>query len=309
MSFLTTKEWEEPVLQKILVPLQGFPAEVHAINVAFSLAEPNKTNLLFLHCRERGTRSKKRIIDQLLKHVKSLSKKLGVPHTYHSEARIRASDSILKAEREEAVDVIILGAARNPKHKHLLGSTARRVTRKSSAPNLVVSSWLDDLKTIPKPSWKKLLLPLRKVKRDIAALNLAAAIKKSSFAKDAELIALNLTAFQLVTDEQAAETPEAKLAEELFIDDLTIFTGDTGLQVTPKYMATRNVGEGALEIAEQEKVDLIILGATRKPGRFGDILGRVSYQIALEAKASVILPFVRKGQKVDENNAVENTPK
>ncbi|MDO8056613.1 MAG: universal stress protein, partial [Candidatus Hermodarchaeota archaeon] len=297
------------VLKKILIPLQGFPAEVHAVNLAFSLAEPNKTNLLFLHCRERGTRSKIRIIDQLLKHIESLSKKLGVPHTYHSEARIRASDSILNAEREEDVDLIILGAARNPKHKHLLGSTARRVTRKSNAPNLVMSSWLDDLKAIPKPSWKKLLLPLRKVKKDIAALNLAAALKRSSAAKAAELIALNLTPFQLVTEEKAAETPEAKLAKELFMDDLAIFTEDTGLQVTPKHMATRNVGEGALEIAEQEKVDLIILGATRKPGRFGDILGRVSYQIALEAKASVVIPFISTGSKVDENNMSENKHK
>ena len=309
MSFLTAKDLEEPVLRKILVPLQGFPAEVHAINVAFSLAEPNKTKLLFLHCRERGTRPKKQVIGQLLKHVKSLSKELGVPHAYHSEARIRASDSILNAEREGDVDIIILGAARNPKHKHLLGSTARRVTRKSTAPNLVVSSWLDDLTMIPKPSWKKFLLPLRKVKRDIAALNLAAAFKKSSFAKGAELIALNLTAFQLITDEQAAETPEAKLAEELFTDDLVIFTKDTGLQVTPKYMATRNVGEGALEIAEKEKVDLIILGATRKPGRFGDILGRVSIQIALEAKSSVVIPFVQKAPQVDENSTTENTSK
>ena len=122
------------------------------------------------------------------------------------------------------------------------------------------------------------------------------------------MIALNLTAFQLVTDQQAAETPEAKLAKELFMDDLAIFTEDTGLEVTPKHMATRKVGEGALEVAEQEKVDLIILGATRKPGRFGEILGRVSFQIALDAKASVVIPFVSKGPKVDENNMTENTP-
>ena len=308
MSFLTATEWEEPVLKRILVPLQGFPAEVHAVNLAFSLAEPAKTNLLFLHCRERGTRSRKRIIDQLLGHAESLSTKLKVPHTYHSEARIRASDAILSAERKENVDLIILGAARNPKHKHLLGSTARRVTRKSTAPNLVVSSWLDDLKTIPKPSWKKLLLPLRKVKKDLAALHLAAALKKSSAAKDAELIALSLTAFQLVTDQRAAETPEVKLEKELFMDDLAIFTEDTGLQVTPKHMAMRKVGEGALEVAEQEKVDLIILGATRKPSRFGDILGRVSYQIALEAKASVVIPFVSKGPKIDENNMADKAP-
>lgn len=308
MSFLTAKEWEDPVLEKILVPLQGFPAEVHAINLAFSLAEPAKTNLMFLHCRERGTRSKKGIIDQLLAHAESLSKKLKVPHTFYSEARIRASDAILNAERKEHVNLIILGAARNPKHKHLLGSTARRVTRKSSTPNLVVSSWLHDLSEIPKPLWKKLLLPLRKVKKDLAALRLAAALKRSSAAKDAELIALNLTPFQLVTDQQAAETPEAKLAKELFMDDLAIFTEDTGLQVTPKHMATRKVTEGALEVAEQEKVDLIILGATRKPGRFGDILGRVSHQIALEAKASVVIPFIGKEPIVDENNIDEKAP-
>jgi nucleotide-binding universal stress UspA family protein len=162
------------------------------------------------------------------------------------------------------------------------------------------------MKAIPQPSYKKLLLPLRKVKKDIAALRLAAVLLKSSSAKNAEIIALNLTPFQLVTDQQAAETPEAKLAKELFLDDLAIFTEDTGLQVTPKHMATRKVGDGALEVAEQEKVDLIILGVTKKPGRFGDILGRVSFQIALEAKASVIIPFVRKVSKANENSMGED---
>jgi nucleotide-binding universal stress UspA family protein len=308
MSFLTATEWEEPVLERILVPLQGFPAEVHTINLAFSLAEPAKTNLVFLHCRERGTRSRKRIIDQLLAHAESLSKELSVPHTFYSEARIRASDAILKAERKEDVNLIILGAARNPKHKHLLGSTARRVTRKSKTPNLVVSSWLEDLKSIPETTLRKILLPIRKIKKDLAALHLAAALKKSSAAKDAELIALNLTAYQLVTDQKAAETPEVKLAKELFMDDLTIFTEETGLSITPKHMAARKVGEGALAVAEEENVDLIILGATRKPGRFGDIMGRVSFKIALEANACVVIPFISKGPIADENNMVETAP-
>jgi hypothetical protein len=72
-------------------------------------------------------------------------------------------------------------------------------------------------------------------------------------------------------------------------------------------MATRKVGEGALEVAEKEKVDLIILGATQKPSRFGAILGRVSHQIALEAKASVVIPFVSKGMKINENNMDDTT--
>ncbi|MFX0168477.1 MAG: universal stress protein [Candidatus Hodarchaeota archaeon] len=305
MSFLREKNWEDPALQRILLPLQGFPAEVHAMNLAFSLAEPSKANIILLHCRERGTRSKKVMIDRLTTHAKSLSKKLSIPFSFTSVARIRASDAILKAEQDEAVDLIILGAARNPKHKHLLGSTARRVTRKSKSPNLVVSSWLDDLKKPSKPLVQKILLPIRKVSKDIAALNLATALKKSSAAKDAEIIALNLTPFLLVTKETASETPEAELARELFMDDLAIFTEETGLQITPKHVATRNVGEGALEVAEQEKVDLIILGSTRKPGRFGAILGRISFQIALNASASVVIPFTRTGPEKNEHNVVD----
>jgi len=152
------------------------------------------------------------------------------------------------------------------------------------------------MEKLSKPVLRKILLPIRDTKKDIAALRVAAALKKSSVAKDAELIALNLTRLPFVTSQKAIDTPEVKLGKELFMDDLSIFTEQTGLEVIPKHVAVPKVGDAALDIAEKENVDLIILGSHRKPGRLRDgrfrgILGSVSHQIAMESQTAVVITF------------------
>lgn len=296
MTFLITEDWEEPQMKQILTPLQGYPGEVNVVNLAFCLAEYSKANVALFHCEEKASKVQDEWLDRLQKHAKSLSKQLGIPFTYKRVKRRRASVAILKNENEEGCDLIIMGVAQRPKHRHLLGATTRRVARKSKAPVLVVASWVEDLEKLSKPVLRKILLPIRDTKKDIAALRVAAALKKSSAAKDAELIALNLTRLPLVMSKTAIDTPEVKLGKELFMDDLNIFTEQTGLEVIPKHVAVPKVGDAALDIAANENVDLIILGSHRKPGRLRDgrfrgILGSVSHQIAMESPTAVVITF------------------
>ncbi len=80
------------------------------------------------------------------------------------------------------------------------------------------------------------------------------------------------------------------------MDDLNIFTEQTGLEVIPKHVAAPKIGDAALEISEKENVDLIILGGHPKPGRLRDgrfrgILGSVSHQIASESQVAVVITF------------------
>ena len=296
MSFLISEDWEEPQMKRILTPLQGFPGEISVVNLAFCLAEYSKANVSLFYCEEKASEEQDVWLDRFQKHAKSLSKELGVPFSYERVKRRRASVAILKNEKENECDLIIMGIAQRPKLRHLLGTTTRRVARKSKAPVLVVASWNEDFEKIPKPILRKILLPIRDTKKDAAALRVAAALKKSSAAKDAELIALNLTTLPLVTSKGAIDTPEVKLGKELFMDDLNIFTEQTGLEVIPKHVAAPKVADAALEIAEKENVDLIILGSQRKPGRLRDgrfrgILGSVSHQIASESQVAVVITF------------------
>ncbi len=184
-----------------------------------------------------------------------------------------------------------MGAAQTRTHKRLLGSTTRRVARKSEIPVLVVASWLKKFEEAPNFELQKILLPIRSTSKDIAALRLAAALKTSSAAKDAELVALNLTSFPEVKTSTPLGAPEIKLQRELFMDDVSIFSKQSGLEITPKHLAAQKIGEAAIEFAEKEKVDLILLGAHRKPRRFGGFLGSVSYEIALKTHAAVVVAF------------------
>jgi nucleotide-binding universal stress UspA family protein len=291
MSFLTAKDWEEPVMTQILIPLQGIPAEANIISLGFYLAESSKAQIMILHCKERFGKTDETILNSLLEHSQSLSKRLKVPFDFKRVKRVRASDAILKSSNDLGCDLVIMGIAEIPTHKHLLGSTVRRVARKSKVPVLAVVSWLNEFKDRQKFKIQKILLPIRKTSKDITALRLAAALKNSSAAQEAELIALNLTHFPDVINNKSLDTPEIKVARELFVDDITIFSEQTGLNITPKHVAAQKIGESALEIAAEEKSDLIILGAHRKPGRFGSALGSVSQEIASQAPTTVVITF------------------
>ncbi|MFW9831498.1 MAG: universal stress protein [Candidatus Thorarchaeota archaeon] len=291
MSFLSSNEWAMPTLKRILIPLQGFPAEKTSLDLGFSLAENSKAMVSLLHCKERIRRSKKSLLTQLEKQANSLSKHLDVSYDIEFVKRVRASDAILKSSNDNC-DLVVLSAAHSSDHKQLLGSTARRVARKSEIPVLIIASWQDELKEYKEPLLRKILLPIRHTKKDLAALRLAAVLKQSSAGKDAELIALNLTHFSQVEMKSGMDAPEIKLQRELFMDDISIFSEQSGLKVTPKHVAAKDICEAAVEIAAEEDVDLIILGAQKKPGRFRNTLGQVSYKIAKESKSPVVITFI-----------------
>lgn len=291
MSFLLAPDWEEPVMKRILLPLQGFPAEINAINLAFYLAEYSQATVSILHCKETWIKSQEFWLDRLTGHIKSLSMLLDVPYETTRVKRYRASDAILNAANKNHSALIIMSAARKPIYKQLLGSTARRVTSKSKIPTIVVASWLEDFEEHQEPVINKILLPIHDTAKDIAALRLAAALKKSSSAKNAEMIALHVTLLPMVVSLTATDSEEFRQDREAFLKDISTFSSQTGLKMTPKHVAARKIGDATIEIAAKEDVDLIILGARRRPRRFQKVLGRVSFKIASHSKAAVVLTF------------------
>ena len=278
-------------MSRVLLPLQGFPAEFNAINLAFYLAEHSKATVSILHCKEGAESQELFWLDRLMGHVRSLSILLDVPYKESRVERKRASDAILAASREEACDLIIMTAAHRPIYKELLGSTSRRVVRKSRQPVIVVASWLEDFQEHYEPVIRKILLPIRNTIEDIAALRLAAALRKSSAAQNAELIALHVTLLPMVVSLTATDSEEVRRERQQFLEDCRRFTEKTGLLLVPKHVAARKIGQATIEMAARENVDLIILGARKKPRLFGGFLGRVSFKIASRAQAAVVLIF------------------
>jgi nucleotide-binding universal stress UspA family protein len=293
MSFLLSPGWAKPSMERILLPLQGFPAEINATNLAFYIAESSGASITILHCKEEEEDSHAFWLDRLIGHARSLSMLLGVRFTFTEVEHVHAPDAILRVSRKEPVNLIVMTAARSPAYKQLLGSTSRRVARKSKVPTVVVASWLEDFEPHQEPVIRKILLPIGDVKEDMAALLLAAVLKRSSAAQAAELIALHVTLLPAVVPITATDLPEIQEEHAAFHKDLERFMQETGLKMTPKHVAARKIGQATIELAAQEDVDLIILGARRKPRRFRRIFGRVSFKIASRAKAAVVLIFGR----------------
>lgn len=293
MSFLFAPGWAKPSMNRILLPLQGFPAEVNATDLAFYLAESSQASVTILHCKEDEDDSHTFWLNRLLGHAKSLSLLLGVPFVFTQVEQKKASNAILRTSQKEQADLIIMTAARTPVYKQLLGSTSLRVARKSKVPTLVVASWLEDFEPHQEPVLRRILLPIGDVNDDIAALRLAAVLKGSSAAQEAELIALHVTLLPAVVPITATDLPEIQDEHAAFHQDIERFMQETGLTLTPKHIAARKIGQATIELAAQEDIELIILGGRRKPRRFRSVLGRVSFKIASRAKAAVVLIFGR----------------
>lgn len=279
-------------MKSILLPLRGFAAEVNAINLAFRLAEPGKTPVLILHChQEEEDEAQKGWLGRVTAYAKSLSTALSVPSQIMEAKERKPADAILEAAAREHVDLIVMTAMRGSPNKHILGAVSREVVRRGKAPTLVVVSWLEDFKDQPEPVLGKILLPLHDLSEDAAALRLAAALKKSSAGRDTELIALNVTVLPAIVPMTATDLPEFRRQKEKFLSAVKQFMDKTGTKLTVKQVHARTAEQATVEVANQEGVDLIILGARRRPGPLGTFLGATSFKIATEAKAAVVLTY------------------
>jgi len=291
VSFLVSREWTEPSMKRILLPLQGFAAEINAVNLAFSLAELSKAAVLAMHSKEAEDKDRKSSLDRLMDHAKALSTAMNVALDIREVDARHPADAILEVARKESIDLIVMTAARSRLHKQLLGSASRDVVRKGKTPTLLVVSWQEEFKERHEPVLRKILVPLGELSEDIAALRLAAALKKGSAARDAELIAFNATILPAIVPMTATDLPEIRRGKERFRQAIDKFMHETGTQLTVKQTPARTPEEATIEFANQENVDLIILGGRRRPGPLGMFLGATCFKIATKALAAVVLIY------------------
>jgi nucleotide-binding universal stress UspA family protein len=278
-------------MKRILLPLQGFAAEISAVNLAFWLAEVSKAAILVMHCKEAEDEAQKSSLEQLLSHAKSLSTAMSISFDVKEVDEARAADGILDVAEKEKVDLIVMTASRERHHRQLLGSASRDVVRKGKIPTILVASWLEAFKEASESLVHKVLIPVADVAEDIAALRLAAALKKGSAARDAELIAFNATILPAIMPLTATDLPEFRRAKEKFQQSIEKFMRETGIKLTVKQTPARTAEQAIIEFANKEDVDFIILGGRRRPGTLGVFLGATTYKIATEAQAAVVLIY------------------
>ena len=146
----------EPIFKKIVVPIDGSDASIHAAKKAIHLAQNLKAQLIVIHVINRFEIKKfveishddeeavKKDLQEYgfkyLGHVKDLATRSEVPVKLVLSEGIPAEE-IINTTKKEHADLIIIGSSGGTGfRKRLLGSTTDRVIRWStSAPVLVIT--------------------------------------------------------------------------------------------------------------------------------------------------------------------------
>jgi len=276
-------------MKRILLLLEGFAAEISAINLAFSLAEPSRAGVVVMCCKEDVDAVRKSSLDRLVAHAKSLSTTMNTPLDVREVAERHPADAVREVARKEDINLIVLGVAKSQLPKQLLGPINRDVVRKGKTPTLLVVSPLEEFGDRYERALRKILVPVEHMSEDIAALRLAAALTAVSAARDTELIAFNTIILPALVPMTATDLPEIRRGREKFQQSIDKFMHETGTRLTVRQVPARTPDEAIIEVANEEEVDLIILSGRRRPGTLATLVS--SFRIATEARAAVVFVY------------------
>jgi len=286
MSYLFSDEWGTYLgLDRILVPLEGFPAELEPLHIALYIAECSKSVVSLLHIREDYRRDE--VFDRLSKMAEEKAGEMGVELRVDIFEGGDPADIIV--ERAEEVDLMVMGGKRRVREE-LFGSVSSRVIRRAKIPILVATSPIESLREEVKPI-KRILTPLRSIEEDVAAVKLAANLTSSASVKDFELLALHVFTLPSTAPISAWDDESMRDEERRFLRDVGELTKKIARPIIPYVIVGRDVGRSIVDFAEKHRVDLIILGEREKPGPFTRLLGTHSLYISRNAPCGVVLIY------------------
>lgn len=284
LSYLFSDEWGTFYdLDRILLPLEGFPSEIGALNVALYLAECSGALLELFHIVEQPSEKERnfdRLKEMAIEKAKSMKTKLEV-EIGHGDA---VEGILAKAEDH---DLIVVGGRRRLR-ENIFGSVSSGVIRRTPKPVVVVTSpiagWEDEEKPI-----RKLLVPLGDIEEDLAAVKLAAVLTSSAARKDFQLLALHVVTLPITTPISAyGEDAEE---ERRFLREVGELTKRISRPITPRVVVGRSVGRSVVSFAEEHDSDIILLGERKKPGPFTRLLGTEALYISRNAPCPVVLIY------------------
>ncbi|MFQ5951572.1 MAG: universal stress protein [Candidatus Geothermarchaeales archaeon] len=284
LSYLFSDEWGTFYdLDRILLPLEGFPGEIEALNVALYLAECSGALLKLFHILKQPAekeRSFDRLREMAIGKARSMETKL--------EVEIGQGDAVEGIlTRAQDHDLIVVGGRRKLR-ENIFGSVSSGVIRHTPKPVVVVTSpiagWEDEEKPI-----RKLLIPLGDMEEDVAAVKLAAALTSSATMKDFQLLALHVVTLPITTPISAYS--EDVEEERRFLKEVGELTKQIARPITPRVVVGRSVGRSVVGFAEEHGSDIILLGERKKPGPFTRLLGTEALYISRNAPCPVVLVY------------------
>ncbi|MCM1985294.1 chloride channel protein [Lyngbya confervoides] len=268
---------------RILLPLSNPKTADFLIQLAITLARDRNYELECLQVivvsgetplteAAVDVRAAKRLLERSVRRAEQA----GVPvHTQIKVAR-EVAQAILETEKERLIDLILMGWERRPApQERIFGNVVDTIIRQASGQVLLVcNSHRPDLSRIH--HW---LVPIAGGPNGKLALKLMPSLCRIDSSPVVDLC-------QVVA---RSSSPVIELSDMALQTEAQALQMQVQGQVRSRSLCATNVADAILELARQEKVDVIILGATREHLLQQVFKGNIPERIARESPSIVIV--------------------
>ncbi len=289
MSFLFSDEWGTYIgLDRILLPLEGFPAEIEALMTALYMAECSDAIVRILHVAEEKD-GREFTFNRLKLVASEKASSMNVKLEIEEFPGDAAAKIILT--KEEPCDLIVIGGKRRLREQ-LFGSISSTVIRKSKKTVVAVTSPIADWEGIEVAhTLQKILVPIRNLEENMAAMKLAAILTSSATTRDFMITALHVVTLPTSTPISALDDEAIKGEERSFLREVGLLSRHIARPITPHALVGRHAERSIIKFGEKYRFDLIILGERSKPGPFTRLLGAKALHVARKAPCAVAIIY------------------
>lgn len=287
MSYLFSDEWGTYIgLDRILLPLEGFPGELEALRLALYIAECSNAVVHVLHVAEDAG-GKEVIFRRLVERASAKASAMNVK--FEVEALCGGDAAKLILDREEPYDLVVIGGKRRLREE-LFGSVSSSIIRRSRKPVIAVTSHSTRLEEFDRPL-RKILVSIRNVEEDRAAMKLAAMLTSSATPKDFIVTALHVITLHPSAPISATDDEAVREEEKRFLGEVGELSRHIARPVSPQVLVGRSIERSIVKFGERYGFDLIILGERDKPGPLKRIIGAKALYVARKAPCAVAIIY------------------
>ncbi|MHA2297550.1 MAG: universal stress protein [Candidatus Hodarchaeales archaeon] len=254
-------------LDSILLAIRGFPAEIHAINVALYLAEATGAKLTVLHVSKTVVQSKKYDIDTIIKALEERAAKYNVKYDLTIVKSDSARKVLLPHLREQHYDLVIMGTQTSQGFPHDLRKSVSVAIAKNLPPAsalVVVQSDGSDWE-FKERLFNQIMVGYRTKLPGInnVTIKLASFLTSSATKADKDIFVAKMVRIPQITPLESVKDILMEV-ESQFLHSLAEYYVTIQRPLVPKIIVGHSYGKAIAYLARKEQVDLLILGVVEQ---------------------------------------------
>lgn len=272
------------MIQRILVPVDGSPMSEQALGQATAMASAFDAEVLLLRVQEpeAGTGGFSDSVSWRLHRAEASSSLEKLAERLREGGRRvatvlaegRAAEEILKAARDRPADLVVLSTHGSSGHSRFhFGSTAQKVIAEAGVSVLIVRASEERGSGPAEARHEKIMVPFDGSQRAQWALGLSSSIAR---ALGSELLLVHVVDTRELQGQAPATPEERELARRVADRDRRLATeylghmkqvlSGSGIEVRTRLLDSPNVAEALRQLAEDERVSLVVMSAHGSSG-------------------------------------------